>query len=129
MSHTESYLCWRGVFKAVEVNAGQAAGGGFAIEVGQSATGLGHDRDDVVVADTMLTVREQGKAGTAQGAGRGMGIAFDAGDLHRPATGSQVRPRWCSNPISAAYSIWWGLPPSNCAAPAAAMAQATPTSP
>lgn len=30
-----------------------------------------------------------------------------------PHTGSQVIPRWCSNPISAAYSICAGLPPNN----------------
>ena len=28
-----------------------------------------------------------------------------------PHTGSQVMPRWCSSPISAAYSICEGLPP------------------
>ncbi len=47
----------------------------------------------------------------------------------RPPTGSQVRPRWCSMPISAAFSTCSGVPPITAARPAAAMEQATPTSP
>lgn len=31
-------------------------------------------------------------------------VAFDAGTRTRPATGSQVSPRWCSSAISAAFS-------------------------
>ena len=46
----------------------------------------------------------------------------------RPATGSQVRPRLCSIPISAAFSIWRGDPPNTAQSPAAAMEQALPTS-
>ena len=46
----------------------------------------------------------------------------------KPQTGSQVIPKWCSNPISQAYSICAGLPPNNWLAAAAAREQATPTS-
>ena len=46
-----------------------------------------------------------------------------------PLTGSQVRPRLCSIAISAAFSIWLRLPPSTAVNPAAAIEQATPTSP
>jgi|tagenome__1003787_1003787.scaffolds.fasta_scaffold19024291_1 hypothetical protein len=38
----------------------------------------------------------------------------------RPATGSQVRPRLCSIPISAAFPTWRGEPPSTSASPPAA---------
>ena len=47
----------------------------------------------------------------------------------RPPTGSQVRPRLCSTPISAAFSTCSGVPPSTSASPAAAIEQAEPTSP
>ena len=46
-----------------------------------------------------------------------------------PATGSQVRPRLCSMPISAAFSICSLVPWSAATRPAAAIEQATPTSP
>jgi len=46
-----------------------------------------------------------------------------------PPTGSQVRPRLCSMPISAAFSTCSGVPPRTSARPAAAMEQAEPTSP
>ena len=38
----------------------------------------------------------------------------------RPPTGSHVRPRLCSIPISAAFSTWAGEPPSTSVSPAAA---------
>jgi len=44
-----------------------------------------------------------------------------------PSTGSHVRPRWCSMPISAACSIWRGDPPRRKAHAAAAMEHAVPT--
>ena len=47
----------------------------------------------------------------------------------RPPIGSQVRPRLCSMPISAAFSTCDMLPPSAAVSPAAAIEQATPTSP
>src|SRR4029450_772523 len=47
----------------------------------------------------------------------------------RPPTGSQVRPRLCSMPISAAFSTWAGVPPRTSHSPAAAIAHADPTSP
>ena len=47
----------------------------------------------------------------------------------RPAIGSQVRPRLCSMPISAAFSTCSLLPPSTAHKPPAAIEQATPTSP
>jgi hypothetical protein len=47
----------------------------------------------------------------------------------RPLTGSQVSPRLCSMPISAAFSTCSGVPPSASARPTAAMEQADPTSP
>ncbi|MNT88265.1 hypothetical protein D3C72_2288000 [compost metagenome] len=46
-----------------------------------------------------------------------------------PPTGSQVMPRWCSRAISAAFSTWAGVPPMMAQRPAAAMAEAEPTSP
>ena len=46
-----------------------------------------------------------------------------------PPTGSQVMPRLCSMPISAAFSARAGVPPSTAASAPAAMEQATPTSP
>ena len=45
-----------------------------------------------------------------------------------PATGSQVRPRWCSSAISAAMATWPGEPPRHWVRPAAAMALETPIS-
>ncbi len=45
-----------------------------------------------------------------------------------PPTGSQVSPRWCSIAISAAFSICSGVPPRTAVSPAAAIAQALPTS-
>ncbi len=46
-----------------------------------------------------------------------------------PPIGSQVRPRLCSMPISAAFSTCALVPPSAAVSPAAAIEQATPTSP
>ena len=46
-----------------------------------------------------------------------------------PPTGSQVRPRLCSMPISAAFSTCRGVPPRTAARPAAAIEHAEPTSP
>ena len=46
-----------------------------------------------------------------------------------PPTGSQVSPRLCSIPTSAAFSTCSGVPPSTSQSPAAAMEQADPTSP
>ena len=46
-----------------------------------------------------------------------------------PPTGSQVRPKLCSMPISAAFSTCSGVPPTTAASPAAAIEQAEPTSP
>ena len=46
-----------------------------------------------------------------------------------PPTGSQVSPRLCSMPISAAFSTCSLVPPSAATSPPAAIEQATPTSP
>src|SRR6185436_9485850 len=46
-----------------------------------------------------------------------------------PPTGSQVSPRLCSIPISAAFSTCSLVPPSAATRPPAAIEQATPTSP
>ncbi len=46
-----------------------------------------------------------------------------------PPTGSQVSPRLCSMPISAAFSTCRGVPPITAHNPAAAMEHAVPTSP
>ncbi len=46
-----------------------------------------------------------------------------------PPTGSQVSPRWCSIPISAAFSTCAGVPPITARRAPAAIEQATPTSP
>ena len=51
------------------------------------------------------------------------------GTCTRPATGSQVSPSECSIAISAAFSTCCGVPPRACASPAAAIAEADPTSP
>ncbi|MCY1549594.1 hypothetical protein D9M68_857690 [compost metagenome] len=51
------------------------------------------------------------------------------GTCTSPPTGSQVSPRLCSRPISAAFSSCAGVAPSTSARPAAAIAQAEPTSP
>src|SRR5207244_3708367 len=51
------------------------------------------------------------------------------GTCTRPPTGSQVSPRLCSMPISAAFSTCSGVPPSTSASAPAAIEQATPTSP
>ena len=58
-----------------------------------------------------------------------MALRSMQGICTKPATGSQVRPRLCSMPISAAFSICSLLPLSADTNPAAAMEQATPTSP
>ena len=47
----------------------------------------------------------------------------------RPQTGSQVRPRKCSIPIAAAYSICIGVPPNSWVDAPAAIQQAEPISP
>src|SRR5208337_3688690 len=47
----------------------------------------------------------------------------------KPPTGSQVMPRWCSMAISAAFSICAFEPPRAAHKPAAAIEEATPTSP
>src|SRR6185437_16171449 len=46
-----------------------------------------------------------------------------------PPIGSQVSPRLCSMPISAAFSTWRTLPPSAAVRAPAAIEHATPTSP
>ena len=51
------------------------------------------------------------------------------GTCTRPAAGSQVMPRWCSSAISAAFSTCALVPPSAAQRPAAAIAEAEPTSP
>ena len=51
------------------------------------------------------------------------------GTCTRPPTGSQVRPRLCSMPISAAFSTCTTLPPMISVSAPAAIEQATPTSP
>ena len=58
-----------------------------------------------------------------------MALRSMQGTCTSPQTGSHVSPRWCSRPISAAYSICEGVPPKSWHAAAAAMAHATPTSP
>ena len=54
---------------------------------------------------------------------------YDPNELLIVTTGSQVSPRLCSMPISAAFSTCRGLPPSTAASAPAAIEQATPTSP
>ncbi|MNP62155.1 hypothetical protein D3C76_1574090 [compost metagenome] len=51
------------------------------------------------------------------------------GTCTRPPTGSHVSPKLCSRPISAALHSCSGVAPRISAKPAAAMAQAEPTSP
>src|SRR6202030_1686912 len=58
-----------------------------------------------------------------------MALRSMQGICTNPATGSQVNPRLCSMPISAAFSICSLLPLSADTNPAAAMEHATPTSP
>mgnify|MGYP000235778415 CR=1 FL=1 len=47
----------------------------------------------------------------------------------KPLIGSHVNPKLCSIPISAAFSICIAVPPKAAVKPAAAIEQATPTSP
>ena len=61
-------------------------------------------------------------------ADRAHGVALDAGDLHETRDRMQV-VRDCVLPISAAFSTWPFEPPSAAESPAAAIEQATPTSP
>ena len=58
-------------------------------------------------------------------------IAFRSmqGTWTRPPIGSQVSPRLCSMPISAAFSTCSGVPPSTSASAPAAIEHAEPTSP
>ncbi|MOA56582.1 hypothetical protein D3C78_1805850 [compost metagenome] len=58
-----------------------------------------------------------------------MALRSMQGTWTSPPTGSQVRPRLCSRAISAAFSTCMGVAPNTSASPAAAMAQADPTSP
>ena len=51
------------------------------------------------------------------------------GTCTSPPIGSQVMPRLCSIPISAAFSICSLVPPMTAASPAAAIEQETPISP
>ncbi len=91
--------------------------------------GLFHNFHHFVERYLVCPVSQHGIRIGIHGTGGSVGIALDAGICTKPQTGSQVSPKWCSNPISAAYSICAGVPPNNWAAAAAAMAQATPTSP
>jgi 5'-nucleotidase len=106
-----------------------SAARGFLVLVLHVAAGVAHGLDDLVERDLVLAVAAQ--------AMREALIAFTApialrsmqGICTRPPIGSQVRPRLCSMPISAAFSTWYRRPPSAAVRPAAAIEQATPTSP
>ena len=58
-----------------------------------------------------------------------MALRSMQGICTKPRAGSQVSPKKCSIPISAAFSICANEPPNTAVRAAAAMEQATPTSP
>src|SRR5471032_2456626 len=107
----------------------QAAQRGFLVLVLHVGAGLAHGFDHFVEADEVGAVALQGQRGGGDGLDRAHAIALDAGDLHQAADRVAGHAGWCSMPISAAFSICALLPPSAATKPAAAIAQATPTSP
>lgn len=114
----------------VVVTLGETSGRCFAVETRQVVAGFVHHLHDLVETDHMRTVGERGVGVGVEGSGAAaIALRSMQGTCTSPQTGSQVNPRWCSSPISAAYSICAGVPPNNWQAAAAAMAQATPTSP
>ena len=92
-------------------------------------SGLAHGLDDRVQRHVVLTVATQRHAGGVDRLTEAMALRSIQGICTSPPTGSQVRPRLCSMPISAAFSTCSTVPPSAAARPPAAMEQATPTSP
>ena len=108
---------------------GQAALAGFFVFRGHVEAGLAHGFDDLIERNFHLVCRMQSKACGVDGFDCADGIALDTGDLPSPPTGSQVSPRLCSMPISAALATCIGVAPQTAARPPAAIEQATPTSP
>ena len=61
---------------------GEAAFGGFTVEMGQILAGLLHNRHNIVKADNMRAVREQRIVRTGYSAFRGMSVSFNTGNLN-----------------------------------------------
>ena len=66
---------------AAAPEVGEAAAGGFAVGALDVEAGAVHDVDDVVEADEVFAVGEEGEGGALEGAEAGGHVAFDAGDL------------------------------------------------
>ena len=109
--------------------AGQSSFGGFAVEARNVLAGFLHHLYHAVVADHVVAVREVGIAVGVERTGCGDGVALDAGDLHQSANRVARKSQVVFEAHSSAYRICEGVPPKSWQAAAAAMAQATPTSP
>mgnify|MGYP006934603978 CR=1 FL=1 len=81
--------------------------------------GLLHGDNRLIKSHDMGTIAEHGHAHGVDGGIGSHGIAFNAGNLH------QTTHRIAGQ----SFSTWLGLPPITMARPAAAIEQATPTSP
>ena len=69
----------------------------------------------------MRTVGERGVDIGIEARAAATALRSMQGTCTSPQTGSHVSPRWCSRPISAAYSICEGVPPKSWHEAAAAM--------
>jgi uncharacterized protein (DUF1330 family) len=113
-----------------DVHREAAARGLLVLALDHVGAGLAHGGDDLVERDLVVDCRRPQRERAAL-------MAFTApialrsmhGTCTSPPMGSQVRPRLCSMPISAAFSTCSACRPAPRRAPAAAIEHATPTSP
>lgn len=68
-------------------DGGEAAAGGFFVDGGEVVAGLLHDFDNAVEGDGVAAVGEGGVEVGVESAGGGVGVAFDARNLHEAADG------------------------------------------
>jgi hypothetical protein len=65
--------------------------------------GLTHGFEDIVKRDDVATIRQQGESAALKARSAAKALRSMPGSWTNLATGSQVRPRWYSIPISAAW--------------------------
>jgi len=106
----------------------QAALAGLLVLRHHVATGLAHRLDHHVQGHEVKAVTVQCERAADTAVDEAMALRSMHGTWTSPPTGSQVRPRWCSTAISAAFSTWRGVPPRAAQSAPDAMAQAVPTS-
>lgn len=102
---------------------------GLLVKGRKVLSGLLHHLDHMIKGHAVLSIGESGVEIRVKGTGGGESVSLDTWDLYQAADRIAGHSQWCSNPISAAYSICEGLPPKSWHAAAEAIAHATPTSP